>query len=130
MDLPDAIEYLVYSPDGQRLAASLNSNGIRVFDAGKGYPLGLSALSPKAPPFRGRKSTSSCRHEKNIAQWLWTSPIDLPLKGTGFQTSGSEHSRAGIVTSPGGLPFSDFNRNHGQLSREEAAKLRSAANLS
>jgi WD40 repeat protein len=39
MDLPDAIEYLVYSPDGQRLAASLNSNGIRVFDAGKGYPL-------------------------------------------------------------------------------------------
>jgi hypothetical protein len=26
--------------------------------------MGLSALSPKAPPFRGRKSTSSCRHEK------------------------------------------------------------------
>ena len=40
-------------------------------------------------------------------------------------------SRAGIVTSPGGLPFSDFNRNHGQLSREEPARLRSpAANLS
>jgi hypothetical protein len=30
-------------------------------------PMRLSALSPKAPPFRGRKSTSSCRHEKNIA---------------------------------------------------------------
>jgi WD40 repeat protein len=37
-ELPDTILHLAYSPDGQRLAASLaGSNGIRVFDAGHGY---------------------------------------------------------------------------------------------
>jgi len=52
-------------------------------------------------------------------------PRPLGSKSQGLST------RAGVVTSPGGLPFSDFNRNHGQLGREEAARLRSrAANLS
>jgi WD40 repeat protein len=37
-DLPDRVNLLAYSPDGQRLAASLmGSNGIRVFDACHGY---------------------------------------------------------------------------------------------
>jgi WD40 repeat protein len=37
-DLPNVIHHLAFSPDGQRLAASLGgSNGIRVFDVGKGY---------------------------------------------------------------------------------------------
>ena len=36
-DLPDVILHLAYSPDGQRLAASLGSGGIRVFDVGHGY---------------------------------------------------------------------------------------------
>jgi len=37
-DLPNGVNHLAYSPDGQRLAASLGgSNGIRVFDAGHGY---------------------------------------------------------------------------------------------
>jgi WD40 repeat protein len=36
--LPDVVHYLVYSPDGQHLAASLGgNNGIRAFDAGDGY---------------------------------------------------------------------------------------------
>jgi WD40 repeat protein len=36
--LPHAVLHLAYSPDGQRLAASLAINGgIRVFDAGNGY---------------------------------------------------------------------------------------------
>lgn len=39
-DLPNVVTHLAYSPDGQRLAASLRSNdGIRVFDAGHGYQL-------------------------------------------------------------------------------------------
>ena len=39
-DLPNVINHLAYSRDGQRLAASLSgSNGIRVFDAGRGYRL-------------------------------------------------------------------------------------------
>jgi WD40 repeat protein len=38
-DLPDATNHLAYSADGQRLAASLASNGIRVFDALHGYRL-------------------------------------------------------------------------------------------
>jgi WD40 repeat protein len=37
MDLPSAVNHLAYSPDGRRLAASLWSNGIRVFDAGNEY---------------------------------------------------------------------------------------------
>jgi WD40 repeat protein len=37
-DLPDSVRHLAYSPNGQRLAASLSgSNGIRVFDTGNGY---------------------------------------------------------------------------------------------
>jgi uncharacterized protein (DUF305 family) len=61
------------------------------------------------------------------SEWgaLLPRPRPLGSKPQGLST------RAGIVTSPAGLPFSDFNRNHGQLSREEAARLRSrAANLS
>ena len=38
-DLPDVINHLAYSADGRRLAASLWSNGIRVFDALNGYQL-------------------------------------------------------------------------------------------
>jgi WD40 repeat protein len=38
-DLPDAINHLAYSADGRRLAASLMSNGIRVFDALNSYQL-------------------------------------------------------------------------------------------
>ena len=38
-DLPDVINHLAYSADGRRLAASLGSNGIRVFDALNGYQL-------------------------------------------------------------------------------------------
>lgn len=38
MDLPNVVNHLAFSPDGQRLAASLwGSNGIRVYDAGKDY---------------------------------------------------------------------------------------------
>ena len=36
-DLPAGVNHLAYSPDGRRLAASLGSNGIRVFDAGNNY---------------------------------------------------------------------------------------------
>jgi WD40 repeat protein len=36
-DLPDVIFHLAYSVDGKRLAASLGSSGIRVFDALNGY---------------------------------------------------------------------------------------------
>jgi tetratricopeptide (TPR) repeat protein len=37
-NLPNVVNHLAYSPDGQRLAASLlGGNGIRVFDAGHGY---------------------------------------------------------------------------------------------
>ncbi|MGC2221609.1 MAG: caspase family protein [Methylocella sp.] len=36
-NLPNVVLHLAYSPDGQRLAASLGSNGFRVFDAGKDY---------------------------------------------------------------------------------------------
>jgi WD40 repeat protein len=37
-DLPDGVGHLAYSPDGQRLAASLEgTNGIRVFDVGNNY---------------------------------------------------------------------------------------------
>src|ERR1700730_15791282 len=64
---------------------------------------------------------------KHSSEWgaLVLRPRPLGSKSQDLST------RAGIVTSPGGLPFSDFNRNHGQLSREEAARLRSrAANLS
>jgi WD40 repeat protein len=38
-DLPEVINHLAYSADGQRLAASLDDNGIRVFDAVNGYHL-------------------------------------------------------------------------------------------
>ena len=38
-DLPDNVFYLAYSHDGKRLAASLGSNGIRVFDADHDYRL-------------------------------------------------------------------------------------------
>jgi WD40 repeat protein len=36
-NLPNVIFYLAYSPDGKYLAASLGSDGIRVFDANLGY---------------------------------------------------------------------------------------------
>jgi WD40 repeat protein len=36
-DLPQAVLYLAYSPDGRHLAASLTAGGIRVFDAGNDY---------------------------------------------------------------------------------------------
>jgi WD40 repeat protein len=38
-NLPSEINHLAYSADGRRLAASLSSNGIRVFDALNGYQL-------------------------------------------------------------------------------------------
>jgi hypothetical protein len=38
-DLPNVVNHLSYSADGRRLAASLGSNGIRVFDALNGYQL-------------------------------------------------------------------------------------------
>jgi WD40 repeat protein len=38
-DLPNVINHLAYSPDGRRLAASLASGGIRLFDAGNDYRL-------------------------------------------------------------------------------------------
>ena len=38
-DLPDVTDHLAYSADGRRLAASLGSEGIRVFDAVHGYQL-------------------------------------------------------------------------------------------
>jgi WD40 repeat protein len=38
-DLPGLVEHLAFSADGQRLAASLSSGGIRVFDASKDYRL-------------------------------------------------------------------------------------------
>jgi WD40 repeat protein len=41
-DLPNVVMHLAYSTDGRRLAASLGSNGVRVFDAGNGYQLLLS----------------------------------------------------------------------------------------
>ncbi|MGA7385533.1 MAG: caspase family protein [Methylocella sp.] len=36
-DLPETVFHLAYSPDGQRLAASLGGKGIRVFDVSHGY---------------------------------------------------------------------------------------------
>lgn len=36
-NLPGVVNHLAYSPDGQRLAASLGSEGIRVFDASREY---------------------------------------------------------------------------------------------
>jgi WD40 repeat protein len=38
-DLPNVINHVAYSPDGQRLAAALWGSGIRVFDVGRGYRL-------------------------------------------------------------------------------------------
>lgn len=65
-DLPDVVLHLAYSPDGQRLAATLGgSNGIRVFDVGKGYRPLPSDTQYKGPSYSatfdrvGRLVTSS-----------------------------------------------------------------------